>query len=94
MARGIAFSFTNRRFEAPRDLRGKKIQIRFDRARTDSPVAVFFKGERMGQAQPLDPVANDRKPKIKTDNRTTISATTTSNSSTISSTTTPNGDNP
>jgi transposase InsO family protein len=50
------------RFEAPRDLRSRKIQIRFDRARPDR-IVVYFKGERMGEARPVDFEANDRKPK-------------------------------
>jgi hypothetical protein len=63
------FSLKNIRFEAPRDLRSRKIQVRFDRARFDR-VVVFFKGERMGEARPLDAVANDRKPTTGTKNRT------------------------
>jgi len=55
------FSLRNIRFEAPRDLRSRKVQVRFDRARFDR-VVVFYKGERMGEARPLDAVANDRKP--------------------------------
>jgi hypothetical protein len=55
------FSLNNIRFEAPRDLRSRKIQVRFDRSRFDR-VVVFYKGERMGEARPLDAVANDRKP--------------------------------
>jgi len=56
------FSLNAIRFQAPRDLRGRKIQVRFDRHKFDK-VIVFYKDERMGQAFPLDPVANDRKPK-------------------------------
>jgi hypothetical protein len=55
------FSLNNIRFEAPRDLRSRKIQVRFDRARFDR-VVVFYKGDRMGEARPLDAIANDRKP--------------------------------
>jgi transposase InsO family protein len=55
------FSLRNVRFEAPRDLRGRKIQARFDRARFDR-IVVYYNNEHMGQAQILDPVANDRKP--------------------------------
>ncbi len=56
------FSFRNRRYEAPRHLAGRTVSIRFDRAQTSGPVVVYFKNERMGEAHPLDPVANDRKP--------------------------------
>jgi transposase InsO family protein len=56
------FSLNNVRFECPRDLRNRKVQVRFDRKRFSRAV-VFYKGERMGEARPLDRVANDRKPK-------------------------------
>ena len=56
------FSLKGRRFEAPRDLRNRKIQVRFDR-NCFVVAIVYYKGERMGPAGPLDPVANDRKPK-------------------------------
>jgi transposase InsO family protein len=56
------FSFKSLRFEAPRHLPDRVIQIRFERRRPTQRVIVFYKGERMGQARPLDPVANDRKP--------------------------------
>ena len=59
------FSLKNTRFEAPRDLRGRKVQIRFDRLKFDRAI-VYFKGERMGEARPVDFVANDRKPIRKT----------------------------
>ncbi len=55
------FSVQRRRFECPRDLRSRKVQVRFDRKYL-TRVVVFFKGERMGEARPLDRVANDRKP--------------------------------
>jgi putative transposase len=58
------FSLKRIRFEAPRDLRSRKVQVRFDRKRFGRAV-VFFKGERMGEARPLDPIANDRKPILK-----------------------------
>jgi hypothetical protein len=35
--------------------------VRFDRKRTGR-VVVFFKGERQGEARPVDFVANDRRP--------------------------------
>jgi hypothetical protein len=59
------FSLENTRFEAPRDLRNRKVQVRFDRLHFDRAI-VYFKGERMGEARPVDFVANDRKPSKKT----------------------------
>jgi hypothetical protein len=56
------FSLLGRRLEAPRDLRGRKIQVRFDRHQPQR-IIVFYKEQRLGQARPLDPVANDRPPK-------------------------------
>jgi len=50
------------RFEAPRDLRSRQIQIRFSRTNFGR-VVVYFKGERMGDAHPVDFLANDRPPK-------------------------------
>ena len=55
-------SFESIRFEAPRHLPERTIQIRFERKRPTHRVVVFYKGQRMGEARPLDPVANDRKP--------------------------------
>ena len=53
------FSFAGRRYETPVDLRDKKIQIRYDRRRLDSTaVVVYHKGQRLGAARLLDPVAN------------------------------------
>jgi transposase InsO family protein len=51
------------RYEAPRDLRSRKLQVRFDR-RHPHRVVVYFKGERQGDARPVDFVANDRKPLV------------------------------
>lgn len=56
------FSFKAVRFEAPRHLPERAIQIRFERRRPLARVVVYYKGERMGEARPLDPIANDRKP--------------------------------
>ena len=56
------FSFKSLRFEAPRHLPDRTIHVRFQRSRTDERVIVYYKGERMGQARLLDPIANDRKP--------------------------------
>lgn len=58
------FSFRRARYEAPRDLRSRKIQIRFDRRRP-ARVVVYYKGERMGDARPVDLVGNDRKPRLE-----------------------------
>lgn len=51
------FSFKGSRFEAPADLRGKGISIRFDRE-NPSTIIVYFKNNRIGQAYPLDRIAN------------------------------------
>ena len=56
------FFFKSIRFEAPRHLPDRTIQIRFERKRPTHRVIVFYKGERMGEAKPLNAVANDRKP--------------------------------
>jgi transposase InsO family protein len=56
------FSFQSVRFEAPRHLPERTIQVRFQRKAPTQRVIVYYKGERMGQARPLNPVANDRKP--------------------------------
>ena len=58
------FSLKNTRFEAPRDVRNRKVQIRFDRLKFERAI-VYYKGERMGEARPVDFVANDRKPSQK-----------------------------
>ena len=56
------FSFQNRRYETPADLRGHEIQLRHDRRHSDttlSPVVIIYhKGLRIGPARLLDPVAN------------------------------------
>lgn len=57
------FSLRSVRFEAPRDLRSREIQVRFDRKHADVEslrVVVFYKSERMGEARPVDFLANDR----------------------------------
>ena len=68
------FSLHNVRFEAPRDLRSRKIQVRFRRApkgttanasQSIGRVIVYYKGERMGEAKPVDLRANDRTPRSK-----------------------------
>lgn len=56
------FSFKSLRFEAPRHLPDRTIQIRFERRKPAGRVIVYYKGERMGEARLLDLIANDRKP--------------------------------
>jgi putative transposase len=53
------FSIHSQRYECPVDLREKSIQVRYDRQRRDRLI-VFFNGTRMGEASPLDLVANAR----------------------------------
>jgi hypothetical protein len=55
------FSVGAIRYEAPRDLSGRQIEVRFNRANPDR-IVVFYKGERMGEATRLDFLANDRPP--------------------------------
>jgi len=57
------FSFHALRFEAPRHLPDRTVQVRFQRKNPATRVVVYYKGERMGQARPLDAIANDRPPK-------------------------------
>jgi hypothetical protein len=59
------FSFKAARFEAPRHLPDRTIQIRFERRSPATRVVVYYKGERMGEARLLNAVANDRTPPIK-----------------------------
>ena len=56
------FAFKSLRFEAPRHLPERTIQVRCERRCPTQRVIVYYKGERMGEAKLLDPVANDRKP--------------------------------
>jgi transposase InsO family protein len=60
------FSFKRIRFEAPRDLRNRKIQVRYSRFNFDRAV-VYYKGQRMGEAKQVDFVANDRSPSRRKD---------------------------
>jgi hypothetical protein len=57
------FSFHALRFEAPRHLPERTIQVRFERKAPTRRVIVYYKGERMGEARLLDAVANDRPPR-------------------------------
>jgi hypothetical protein len=59
------FSFKAMRFEAPRHLPDRTIQVRFERKNPTRRVIVYYKGERMGEARLLDMIANDRKPIIE-----------------------------
>lgn len=56
------FRVKNIYFEAPIDLRNKKIQIRYDRHNLSHAI-VYYKDKRIGIATPLNRVANDRPPK-------------------------------
>ncbi len=53
------FSLMNVRYEAPRDLSRRRVQVRYDR-RTVDKVVVHYQNERVGTAQPLNRVDNDR----------------------------------
>lgn len=60
------FSFKNIRYEAPRDLRGQRIIIRFNRLTQTTPTPIVYEsGVRLGAAAPLEPIHNDRKPNIE-----------------------------
>jgi len=56
------FSFQGTRYETPVDLRGKKVQLRYERQGADGnsngPVVIYDNERRMGIARPLDAVAN------------------------------------
>ena len=52
------FSFKSKRYEAPADLRDKKITIRFDRNNENSRIIVYYKNNRVGEAKPLNLIAN------------------------------------
>jgi putative transposase len=56
------FSFKALRCEAPRHLPDRTVQVRFQRKAPTTRVIVYYKGQRMGEARLLDPVANDRPP--------------------------------
>jgi transposase InsO family protein len=58
------FSFQNIRYEAPRDLRGQTIVLRYSRFTDSSLPVVYQDNQRLGSATPLDAVANDRRPDI------------------------------
>ncbi len=54
------FSFAGRRYEAPRDVRARVVIIRHDPTDTASPLVVYLDADRLGEARPLLPIANDR----------------------------------
>ena len=56
------FSFKARRYEAPRHLPNRKIQVRYRRSQPHARLIVYYKNERMGEARQLDFLANDRAP--------------------------------
>ena len=58
------FSFRAARYEAPRHLPDRKIQVRHRRSdkSASAPIIVYYKNERMGRARLVNLVANDRKP--------------------------------
>lgn len=51
------FSINTQKFECPVDLRGKTIQVRYDREKRERYI-VYFKDQRMGEATLLNPVIN------------------------------------
>jgi len=51
------FSFQSVRYETPVDLRGRKVELRYERHRQGT-VVIYDKGQRLGVARPLDAVAN------------------------------------
>lgn len=53
------FSFQGVRYETPVDLRGKKVELRYERHRKgQGAVVIYTKGQRMGPARLLDAVDN------------------------------------
>lgn len=58
------FSFAKQRYECPVDLRSQKINIRYDRlAKADGKVIVYQGSKRLGEAEPVNYISNDRPPK-------------------------------
>ena len=58
------FYFLGARYEAPRHLANRAIQVRHRRSdkNAGAPLIVYYKNERMGRARLVNLVANDRKP--------------------------------
>ena len=58
------FSFAKQRYECPVDLRNQKINIRYDRlAKANGKVIVYQGSNRLGEAEPVNYIGNDRPPK-------------------------------
>lgn len=57
------FSYQATRYEAPRDLRSRKVTIRYDRNTPTKPPIVYHNDQRLGPATPVDFLGNDRPPK-------------------------------
>lgn len=58
--------FAGKRWEAPRDLRNRRVQLRHGtdaHGKPAPPLIVYYDGERQGEARPLDFLANDRAPR-------------------------------
>lgn len=53
------FSVAGRRYEAPRDLCSRTVQVRYDRTRPGRMV-VYLNSERMDEALEFNPISNDR----------------------------------
>ena len=56
------FSFQGRRYEAPRDVRGRSVTLRHDPGDAAAPLVVYLASDRLGEAHLLNLVANDRPP--------------------------------
>jgi putative transposase len=56
------FSFQGRRYEAPRDLRSREIVVGVDPGEAHAPLVIYLGSERLGEAQLLNLVRNDRNP--------------------------------
>jgi transposase InsO family protein len=56
------FSFAGCRYEAPRDVRSREILVRHDPLDAQAPLIVYLGPDRLGEAQPLSSVLNDRAP--------------------------------
>jgi transposase InsO family protein len=56
------FSVLSTRYECPRDLSDRKVQVRFNRA-APQRIIVYYKAERIGEATALDFLGNDRAPR-------------------------------
>lgn len=61
------FSFKNIRYETPVDLRDKAITLRYQRSTYDR-IVIYYKDQRMGEAKPLDLIANGKLRKSRKDN--------------------------